>query len=80
MGMFDDVNHPAEPCPRCGKMVGGWQTKSRPDPSMEMLEPSDIIGGAFYSFCDACHTWINYEVVPVGPIPYTLRRTVKAIP
>lgn len=72
MGMFDYVNF-RMPCPKCGKEVGDFQTKST-ECTMRTVDPT--ICGCFYSRCDACKTWIEFDrevaVTPPRPEPFTV--------
>lgn len=66
MGVFDTVNYPAQPCWKCGEMVGGpgeWQSK---DGACAMVEVEPWQVHHFYALCDACEAWNEYNVTIVG--------------
>lgn len=88
MGMFDYVDAPAEPCPAgCGATVGDWQTKDgdrlmtavHRDALEERLGPDGPVRTysihRYYTSCDNCHAWIEYERWPDGTWPPTPRFT-----
>lgn len=57
MGMFDHVKFRMD-CPTCGKVVDGFQTK-RGRRLLDVLEFWETTN--FYSFCEHCGTWIEFE-------------------
>ena len=59
MGMFDEVNLTCE-CPKCGKEVGGFQTK---DLRCTLMTVSPIRPDNYYSKCDNCKNWIEFDAV-----------------
>jgi hypothetical protein len=63
MGMFDDIIGHEEPCPRCGATVKGWQSKSGP---CELRELHFSMVWNFYTNCDKCGLWIEYDRVSPG--------------
>jgi phage FluMu protein Com len=60
MGMFDYVNYEA-PCIKCGKLLTEFQSKDG-ECYLKRLEPKDV--RRFYTSCDECKTWNEYEVKP----------------
>jgi hypothetical protein len=56
MGMFDYVNA-SLPCPHCGAVNLGWQTKSGPCDFLK-LDPDEVDN--FYTSCRSCKAWIEY--------------------
>lgn len=60
MGMFDYVNYECE-CPECGGKVSGFQSKDG-ECLMDTLETKDVSN--FYSSCDECGGWIEFERIP----------------
>ena len=56
MGMHDDVKYGMD-CPKCGNLVGGFQSKDGPC-MMTELDFWEV--NNFYSSCPDCHTWIEF--------------------
>lgn len=78
MGMFDYVDAPEVPCPECGEMIGGWQSKSGPCELLR-LQPKQVAN--FYTSCNECHVWIEYtrdEPTPDDPFA-GFTRTVERL-
>jgi hypothetical protein len=61
MGMFDWVNYECT-CPNCHKKVDGFQTKSR-SCEMKVYEPTEVEN--FYSSCENCGCWIEFNATKV---------------
>ena len=59
MGMFDWINYEA-PCPKCGEILNGWQSKDGAC-LLEQLEPSDVMN--FYQSCPKCESWVVANVI-----------------
>lgn len=57
--MFDYVKLKTK-CPDCGSEVSGYQTK---DLDCSLSEVNFWECTRFYSSCDKCHSWIEYEKV-----------------
>lgn len=64
MGMYDIVNYSME-CPTCGQIVDGFQTKSG-ERVLNVLEFWEATN--FYSFCESCGTWIEFDRI-LKPCP-----------
>ena len=60
MGLFDYVDHRMK-CPTCGTQIYEFQTKDRPWPELEKLNPLDLLN--FYAFCPECRTWVEFTRV-----------------
>ena len=60
MGMFDYVDFECV-CPRCRGKITGFQTKDG-DCSMATVHPSTLTN--FYTSCDNCGAWIEYNRKP----------------
>jgi len=58
MGMFDYVRYEAE-CKECGEPLKDFQSKDH-ECLLNVLEPSQVDN--FYTSCDKCKTWHNFEV------------------
>jgi len=58
MGMFDYVNTPEIKCPNCGEIVTGFQSKDGPC-YLKTVEFWTLDN--FYSSCDSCNAWIQYN-------------------
>ena len=59
MGMFDHVEYGA-PCYKCGEKLTDFQSKDA-QCMMGVLEPKDV--RCFYTICEKCQTWNEYEVI-----------------
>lgn len=57
MGMFDWVNARMD-CPQCGRPVDGFQTK---DLSCQAREVDPTWVSNFYSLCEGCKLWIEFN-------------------
>lgn len=57
MGMFDFVHYKWD-CEKCGKPLTEFQSKDR-ECIMTTLKPDQIDN--FYSVCDHCNTWHEFE-------------------
>lgn len=68
MGMFDWVNYECD-CPKCGAKVTGFQSK---DSTCELndLKPTEVSN--FYSSCDECHVWIEFNRIVQPTENYTM--------
>lgn len=73
MGMYDYVDFECE-CPKCGKQLKGFQTKDL-DCSLEQVKPWET--ERFYSFCNNCKTYIQYNRIVKDP---PLKRVVPPAP
>jgi len=66
MGMFDYVKFSMK-CPKCGKKVNGFQSK---DGECTLNEVEYWKVRNFYSNCDNCNTWIEFnlknEKIPIS--------------
>ena len=60
MGMFDHVKYEA-PCAKCGVILTDWQSKDGPC-LLQTLDPHQVRN--FYTSCDACKQWNEYDVIP----------------
>ena len=60
MGMFNHVRYEA-PCAKCGAILTDWQSKDHPV-TMTTLDPHLVRN--FYTSCDACKQWNEYDVIP----------------
>lgn len=58
MGMFDYVKYEAK-CKNCGTELKDFQSKDH-DCLLNMVEPSQVDN--FYTKCDKCGTWHEYNV------------------
>jgi hypothetical protein len=56
MGMFDYVEYSMS-CPECDRTIAEFQTKDRPLPMMDTLDPLDLLN--FYALC-RCGAWIEF--------------------
>ena len=79
MGMFDYINFKM-PCPECGDVLCGWQSKDA-GCDMEQIEPDSV--NNFYTPCDNCGAWLEFsrnqpEDVMKRPEPLT-REQVEAM-
>ena len=61
MGLFDDVKYEA-PCAKCGAILTDWQSKSGPRLWGTQVEPHQVRN--FYTSCDTCKQWNEYDVFP----------------
>ena len=62
MGMFDYVDVGQDiPCPACGAVLGGWQSKDGPC-HLGHIPLSDVDN--FYTHCNACGQWVEYRRRP----------------
>jgi len=59
MGMFDNIKFRMA-CPVCGRTMSNFQSKGG-DCLMNMLSPKDVEN--FYSSCDTCNTWVEFDLV-----------------
>jgi hypothetical protein len=57
MGMFDSVNF-STPCPSCGAIVDGFQSKDGPC-ELLTLEPEQV--STFYSHCRSCGREVEFS-------------------
>lgn len=62
MGMFDYVKYEA-PCWKCGAQLKDWQTKDT-ECLLQEVKPEDC--RKFYTMCDVCKNWNEYEVKPTA--------------
>lgn len=72
MGMFDFINYKAN-CENCGKELTEFQSKDG-ECLMRTLQPKDV--DSFYSICDNCNAWHDFEVervCTVNNITVTIR-------
>lgn len=71
MGMFNYVEYQC-PCPKCGEIVEGFQTKDGDDLVLATLKPADV--DHFYTFCDNpdCGTWIDFHRIEVPAFPFRM--------
>ena len=58
MGMFDYINHKMK-CPKCGANVSDFQSKDG-SCTMNTLEYWEVDN--FYTLCDNCDTWIEFNL------------------
>ena len=58
--MYDYVKHKAK-CWRCGAKITSWQSKSSDEPSMIEINIEQVDN--FYSPCNKCKAWNEYDVV-----------------
>ena len=67
MGMYDCVSVPDIDCPKCGKPLSDWQSKSG-DCVLDEIHYSAVDN--FYTSCDECHAWIEFtkRVYPDAPL------------
>ncbi len=63
MGMFDYVDY-TDNCPNCNNLLRGFQTKDL-DNQLRHLKPVQV--RQFWTECDKCKIWLEYEVIPEGP-------------
>ena len=68
MGMFDDVIYKCE-CPVCNEVVKGFQSKDG-DCCLNKIAPSMVDN--FYSNCDSCDTWFEFNRVGDAKFKMTL--------
>lgn len=73
MGMFDYVNYECV-CPSCHNKVDGFQSKSGPC-LMDTLEPDQVYN--FYSSCEVCGAWIEFDVEPATKRKFVMRPLKK---
>lgn len=57
MGMYDNINYTCR-CPVCDHLVTGFQSKDG-DCMLKTLEHNEV--GHFYSSCDVCDVWIEFD-------------------
>lgn len=57
MGMYDNIDFECV-CPVCHSKVTGFQSKGG-DRLLNTLQPTDVSN--FYSDCDKCGCWIEYN-------------------
>jgi hypothetical protein len=62
MGMFDNVKYKAK-CWRCNNELDNFQTKDGEN-MLELITPKQIGIGTFYSMCDKCEAWNEWDIVP----------------
>lgn len=65
MGMYDEVNYSC-PCPACGGLVTGFQSRSGPC-CLDTLEVWQV--DRFYSFCPKCGAWVEFVRKLAHPPP-----------
>lgn len=58
MGMYDNINYTIT-CPKCGHLVYHFQSKDK-GCSLSNLEFWQVDN--FYSYCDNCETWIEFNL------------------
>jgi len=71
MGMFDSINYECV-CPVCKSKVTGFQSKNG-DCQLDTLQPQQV--NHFYSLCDKCGCWINFDRIVQSTENFT--RTVE---
>lgn len=57
MGMFDYVIMDAIPCPVCGELIDGFQSKDGAC-GLEEVEVADVDN--FYSYCEKCGLMVGF--------------------
>jgi len=64
MGMYDCVNFEMR-CPECNMLINDFQTKDTSGDRVLQLNSVDIREVFnFYTFCDNCKTWIEFNRKP----------------
>ena len=64
MGIFDDVIF-SMPCPNCGSIITGFQTKDG-DPYLRKVDFHSLRN--FYASCKKCHVWVVFNRKPAQSI------------
>ena len=73
MGMFDYVEYETK-CPKCSETVTDFQSKDGPC-VLKALKPKDV--RRFYSSCDNCKEWLEYEYIPTKEAEIRLYKPTK---
>ena len=71
MGMFDEIDYECD-CPGCGEKVVCFQSKDA-DCMLDHLKPEDV--NNFYSMCDNCQGWIEFNAKLVEPKEFVMTFT-----
>jgi len=74
MGMFDYVDYEAS-CENCGSTLSDFQTK---DTSCTLSTVSHLDCRNFYTPCDSCGAWNEFEVIPIDIVVERRTETLKA--
>jgi hypothetical protein len=75
MGMFDYINGPQMKCVECDAELRGWQSKDGPC-ELDTLDFTQV--DRFYTSCDKCGTWHEWNRKPArGLQDFSLNTSLK---